>query len=378
MKRNIINVLIMMYVAISNMQAMHPELKRELNTPRPGDVIIKQQVEYKDPGRAGENVVWDFGQLREINDSYRQIYSRPRIKHSGVSVLGKDSFDMSIYNLNSLLTCREHLTNYFYRIQDDRIYLLGYENNVDKMHYLQPIPVLKFPFTYNDSLKGIANSEDLFSAQVPMQMHGTIETHADASGIIILPTGDTLKQVIRTHSILTQLSDKIQIMDSVHVNTTIENYKFWARGYRYPVFECIKTIHKRDTIEDVFETAFIFPPPQQYCVTADTANVVERERMKSEVISLPTNPWAGLHYNVSPNPTQGDVLFELLLPHSAREVRIQLRNQLGISMMNQKYGALDQGVSHLQFDIRHFEKGNYVLDFWLDGYLIHGGIIMKR
>jgi hypothetical protein len=32
-------------------------LKKALNAPRPGDELTKQQVEYKDPGRSGENVL---------------------------------------------------------------------------------------------------------------------------------------------------------------------------------------------------------------------------------------------------------------------------------------------------------------------------------
>ena len=34
---------------------------------RAGDVISKQQVEYKDPGRSGKDVLWDFSQLDPVN-----------------------------------------------------------------------------------------------------------------------------------------------------------------------------------------------------------------------------------------------------------------------------------------------------------------------
>ena len=34
---------------------------------RAGDVISKQQVEYKDPGRSSKNVLWDFSQLDPVN-----------------------------------------------------------------------------------------------------------------------------------------------------------------------------------------------------------------------------------------------------------------------------------------------------------------------
>jgi hypothetical protein len=45
-------------------------LTKEQNLPRPGDEIIKQNVQYKDPGRSGENVIWNFGNLTPVNKEY--------------------------------------------------------------------------------------------------------------------------------------------------------------------------------------------------------------------------------------------------------------------------------------------------------------------
>lgn len=39
-------------------------LESSRNMYRTGDFIIKQQVDYKDPGRSGEQVLWDFHVLR--------------------------------------------------------------------------------------------------------------------------------------------------------------------------------------------------------------------------------------------------------------------------------------------------------------------------
>ncbi|WP_321425143.1 hypothetical protein [uncultured Bacteroides sp.] len=44
-------------------------LKKEYNMLRGGDVIIKQQRKYKNPGRAGANVLWDFGKQEAVNVS---------------------------------------------------------------------------------------------------------------------------------------------------------------------------------------------------------------------------------------------------------------------------------------------------------------------
>ena len=53
------------------------QIVQRYNRPRSGDEIIKQQVEFKDPGREGENVIWDFGKLKSINNRYSLTYSSP-------------------------------------------------------------------------------------------------------------------------------------------------------------------------------------------------------------------------------------------------------------------------------------------------------------
>jgi hypothetical protein len=41
------------------------------NCIRSGDETVKEQVEFKDPGRSGENVIWNFSELKAINSEYK-------------------------------------------------------------------------------------------------------------------------------------------------------------------------------------------------------------------------------------------------------------------------------------------------------------------
>ena len=383
----------------SNFSALaQSSITQELNAPRAGDCITKQQVEYKDPGRAGENVIWDFGQLNTVNKEYKLVYMEPRQRRDSSYILGCDTFKVA----DGLVVGREHFTNYFYRQQDSVLYLLGYENHVDRMHYETPLPVTKFPFHYGEAIEIPIKSENLFSQQVTMNTYGSFAMGVDALGMLVLPKGDTLKQVLRTRSVQMQFADSVPTMDSIQVNTTIETCKFYARGYRYPVFETVKTLHKYFTLPldslgekvedsplvevvDTFLTAFIYPPPQQYSENPDTANIAELERMTAEEDSTtiddyisPQDPWAGMYYNVSPNPTHSNVLFEIYLPRSATSVMFRINNQLGVPMITQNKGSLPEGISSFTINMYALPVGNYVLDFWLDGYLVHGGVIMRR
>jgi hypothetical protein len=41
-------------------------------------------------------------------------------------------------------------------------------------------------------------------------------------------------------------------------------------------------------------------------------------------------------------------------------------------------GAYPEGISSFTFNMSGLSPNNYVLDFWLDGYLVHGAVVMKR
>ena len=51
-------------------------LESSSTLPRANDTIVKQCVEYRDPGRSGANVLWDFSELELLDDAYTISYGR--------------------------------------------------------------------------------------------------------------------------------------------------------------------------------------------------------------------------------------------------------------------------------------------------------------
>lgn len=72
MKRICICLIVLMGI-LSQLNAQE-QLKKSTNIPRPNDAIFKQQVEYKNPGKSGKNVFWNFGELNAINKKYNIRY----------------------------------------------------------------------------------------------------------------------------------------------------------------------------------------------------------------------------------------------------------------------------------------------------------------
>ena len=50
-------------------------LLQNTHLPREGDVILKQELQYKSPGRSGSNVIWDFSELSVLDTGYREYFT---------------------------------------------------------------------------------------------------------------------------------------------------------------------------------------------------------------------------------------------------------------------------------------------------------------
>jgi len=345
-------------------------LKKELNAPRAGDEIIKQQVEYKDPGRSGANVLWDFSQLNIVNDEYELVYD----------------------TVSSVLIGVEHQTAYRYEFTNDSLLLSGYENATTLMQSLQPELVHKFPISFGDSLSNCFHNRGSYGDRLQVDILGTLTFHADSYGIMILPDKDTLTNVMRLKTVKRMVEDikplpfhslqkdtlsppvEITSVDSINfrLNTDAlvmetETCQWYASGYRYPVFE---TIRNRNIIngksEDYFATAFFYPPQEHYYLATDPENqkiVEEQNKGKKD------SPLATSTFNAFPNPMSSTLNVEIFIPMEAK-IKIQLRSVANISVyINENKGKFTAGSHSFQFDVSILPPGFYLLSIWANNYL---------
>jgi hypothetical protein len=369
-------IVIFLLLGIPGILAAQHVLQSELNLPRMGDEIIKQQVEYKDPGRSGENVIWNFGQLQSINNEYSLVYSEPGLIGDSIYILGLDTIPASEIIPGDLWIGAEHNTLYYYRFADSRLWTLGHENATTILQYSKPLLSGVFPVHYQDVHTNTYTSKGLYSSSIPFENAGSIRLEADAYGMMVLPSGDTLRNVMRTQAIRS-FSETLPTAegDSVTLNTQQENYQWYSKGYRYPIFETMRTVFMEDSTEiDRFETAFFYPPQEHFYLDDDEENLAILESETDE--NTPIDPWAGLSYNIFPNPVKTFLDVELYLPRQAH-IRIQLRNTMGNIFLNEEKGNYPVGICSFRFDAYAYPVGNYIIDIWLDDHLI-SGIIMKR
>lgn len=262
-------------LASTTMQAQTP-LTVGMNGYRDGDVITKQEIGYKSPGRNGSNVLWDMSEMENVNDSYRVSY-------------------WDVPDREDITAGTEHLTSYYYRQQGDTLLLAGYENNLTRVSYSEGEPLLHYPFALGDSIGGTFHGYGVDGESVYLRVFGRSSSKADAEGMLILPGGDTLRHVLRVHTIRTVgeelcsdvateshlrlLTDSLQPLTADDVAARLgdgrplleeHTYRWYAPGYRYPVLETVAAgIYGEASL---FATAYYYAPSEQETLTGDYGN----------------------------------------------------------------------------------------------------------
>ena len=342
------------------------------NMMRPGDEIVKQQVEYKDPGRSGENVLWDFGKLTSINDEYTVSYGLPPFVTDSLLLMGKDSIPLEEILIHNYVVAREHNTQYYYRYRNDSLVMLGHQNPTVLMHCYVPIFVTPFPIEYGQKHGGNYAAEGLYCERTPLYIHGNNEIVADAYGMMVLPDGDTIRNVLRTKSIQNITEWTAERSDSLFRSTDeaeqdtlrmrVETYRWYVKGYRYPVFETVQTFNTVNGIKtQYFSTAFFYPPREHYYLADDPDNLAELfgDGNEDPLPGLNPNPGDTFDYNFYPNPVSNTLTVEYYIAEPA-DMTVCLFDMQGILLHNEQK-TQQAGIHATDIDMQNYAKGSYVL-----------------
>ena len=264
-------------------------LERTTHLPRPGDRLGKQETAYKSPGAKGTGIVWDFSELENRNANYELRYTSPH--------LGSDT-----------IVGIEHRTMYRYQLSGDTLFTPGYENSTTRIGYRIPESLLIFPFPYGRSLTTCFGGKGNYCNRLGIDICGRSTVTADATGLMILPGGDTLRHVLRVHTCklvfertgpgpahavagVDTVAGPVCYRDSVNryladdsAHFQIDTWRWYAEGYRYPVFESIHSaICKSGKKSTHFSTSFYSPPKEQYYgLSGDPENQERRDRREMD------------------------------------------------------------------------------------------------
>ena len=267
MKKIIVLILSVACQTISGQQ-----LNQQTNHYRSGDMLEKKQVAVKDFCLNANNGVWSLEDADISKKSYQTEYTT---------------------ETDTIMMLEQGCRTY-YNIGNDAVSIIGSENPQELISYDMPETWLKFPMYKGDSISGYFNGTGKYCDHLFMRHYGTYLTKTDAVGKLVLPSGDTLRNVVRLHTeryvgtIATPI-DTIKRQIPVFTVDSIINhlandtakirediYRWYAEGYRYPVLEA-KVVSSRN--EKLSEEMFYCPPEMQEQLAFDDENKQIRSRL---------------------------------------------------------------------------------------------------
>jgi len=352
MRKNLTYVTLVLFLC-SN--AQESKLTANRNSYRAADRLVKQQVEYKDAGSKGKDLIWDFRMIQPINEEYKLNYFIP------------DSSKME------RLCGLEHRTRYYYLQHADSLWTTGFENATTYMEYVQPELKLKFPFSYGDNLYSRFEGKGEYCHRDSFHVQGYTRVEADAKGELQLPDFETVKNALRVHTLrhYTQTGkDNLEII--------LDIYSWYANGVRYPVFESIKTnlIKKarkqgeqaKDTT--VFTTSFYSPPEEQISQVETEPLPTETNEELSGAAAVFTEA------TLLPNPVTDKLYLNYKLTRPA-QVWFSVHSNGGIPLCQTPVQNLPEGYNSTAIDMRKLITGTYTLYVHVEDMLIQKVVIKK-
>lgn len=188
--------------------------------PASSDSLQKNQILFFSPGNGGENRVWDFsGKLRS--------------KKSEQVTFMTDS--------TGILSVSEPGKINYYRMTPDTLILIGSESTLEKRKYAIEKVSKLFPLEYGDSIIMPFRCEGIYCGDHPFRKVGITRVKVDAQGSIVLAENDTVRNVLRVHTIDSYsicMDRDSAALDTAKLTQVIdERYEWYLPESQYPIIE---------------------------------------------------------------------------------------------------------------------------------------------
>lgn len=335
------------------------------NLMQPGDSVTKESVEYVFAGDDGDHAVWDFSNL-ETGDIYC-------IKYDTLN--------------NSQLVGYDLQKTYNYRIKNDSLFLIGYESPQLNVDYKQPLLIQPFPLQFNQTCSSAYHGEGRYCGTHYERNFGSVRITADAIGTLVLSEKDTLLNTLRVYTVNTEsirLSKDSCRNDSDNMKLVItEQYRWYARGYRYPVFETI-TSSTYDNMDHVATSQLAYRcPPEIQIELNDSTNERIRQTMQLESGNCygdgDSNHTShgndvGFTYDVDINGNQITINYSVEQTATIHAMIVDVMGNIYQNIQQTSPAGTDYSMS---FDCTGLRRGQYIIYINVNGKVYNTKISVK-
>jgi len=366
MKKLLFIIIAMVFcLAISGQQ-----INQSNNRYRNYDVLEKKQVTVKGFDLNSKKCVWSLEDAELSEGTYKAEYSTE----------------------TDTLVAVERGDRTYYSQDRNTVDIIGSENFMELISYDMPERWLQFPMQVGDSVCGFFNGSGPYCERFFIRRYGTYKTKADAAGTLVLPKGDSLRNVIRLHTerYVGTITVPIDTMEKKIPAFTVDSiishlvpdtakvrediYRWYAEGYRYPILEA-KSLSYCDSL--LTEEMYYCPPEMQRMLAYDEENELVRTRLAEEerarwLATSPdenSNPKSrgkdGFTYDLSQDDGSGLVTIHYATNHDTQMTAL-VANGLGYV-----YRRADQpcaaGSGQTTIDCSDLRRGQYIIYINVDG-----------
>ena len=312
---------------------------------------MAQEMGFKQNSIAGK----DSLQLKRISLKEFNIKSDGEgwsLKDVGLS---KKDFRIKYNDGKDTIIAQEPRARVIYRQTERGISIIGAEDNLLAIQYDQPEEWLRFPMTRKDTLSGEFSGKGVYCKQIPIQRRGTYKTAVENVDSMILPEGEVLKEVacLHTERQITDITEYDKMQQEQH------HYRWYAKGYRYPILEAIVSSREGKVFEEV---AFYCPLEEQEKLESDRENKAERTRAKAESPDAPDDG-NGFAYKIASDGNGITIDYQSDGP--AKVVAILASNQ-GYVYQRRELNV-PAGTGQLDLNTNGLRRGQYVVYLNVNG-----------
>lgn len=295
------------------------------NKPLIGDKVERQVIEGIYCGNKGDHLLWDFS-----NCTFEEEYSPTRVSSD---TLG---FHCSELGLQS-----------YYFQSGDSLLKYAFRSRQEEMAYRKPLIAMLYPFNYGDSISSPFYGEGTFCNTYRLSHNGTRTIIADAKGSIILPDNKIINEVLRVHTI-TSNNILLEGMDANLVDTATtkqeiaEDYLWYAKGCRYPVFEYhISTSYGNGQKVGKQSAAYCYLP----------------DDFMDKMISVKENRFP-MDYKISQTTNTIQVSYSTKIDAT---INFIIANTMGVVYQNKTYSCKADERYDASFNCNGYPSGEYIL-----------------
>lgn len=276
-------LIFILYFALAMFGTVTAQERSDCHEFRIGDDVDRYKASYKALSATGQHATWDLSDI-DLND-----------KKVNVKYVADKKYENGIIGI-------EHNGLSYYEVEQGRIWLRGFENNLSKVCYNMPELVLGKDVALGTEIRGYFNGYSLYSENIYSRIYGQYTYQVDGVGTLLLPSSDSLQNVTCVHihkttgqqylkdmvsydslrvfvdSICPFNADSIAwhlASDSCLVETDV--YKWYAYGYRYPIYETMESHVRGNKIG--LTSAYYCPPDAQ-----QNLNDLDNEKLRNKAL----------------------------------------------------------------------------------------------